>query len=996
MKIEITDGPLYLHTMSCQICLEDYSKKLVQITCQHCPTNACRGCLQRYLLQSYEDPHCVSCKRGWSTEFMAANFPLSFRNDALRKHRRKILFEREKSILPTMQVFVEYRRNITESEDKMNAIRKTFGDPFARPKTQEALEIHNKSLSVRWMKLRDERVRIQSRLSSVRCQILDIIKGALSTAKTQLTLEKPEGFTEEEALERRSKILLTSELGKFREERDLLKENLERMNVPWNLLSAEYKPQREALNIATTKYWENRRLYEGTTTTERREFIMKCADETCRGFLSSSYKCGTCSKWTCSQCLVIIGENKDDSHTCDPNTVETAKTIKSETRPCPKCGTRIFKVDGCFAKDTPILTWTGKIKLSQDISVGDELVGDDGTKRIVEETCIGEDELYEVSQTRGLSYTVNSKHKLALKPYNHITTRNEPAMSVVKWFNGHSFSTKQFSEQKEAEFFLKQLDLPDVIEITVDDYMKLSQASKDLLYGYRGSEIHWPHKDVRLDPYLMGLWLGDGINDGMNFACNSTADPEIIQTLLTWCDINGCELVHDDAYRFRVRRAGLTQGRDAINHGATSATCKGCAKKKCNLCDLPNSLLERTDSLQKKNPLKNVLDTYDLIKNKHIPSDYIVNDRETRLQLLAGFIDTDGCLGNNGKRVQISQANHTMANQLALVARSLGFVVSIDIMKKEQVSFMGGEPKDYPPHVRISISGKNLSEIPTRIQRKKCYDSTPNKDWFKTSITVKALGRGSYYGWSINGNKRFMMEDMTCLRNCDQMWCVMEGCNTAFSWDTGHVVTGAIHNPHYYEWLRRTGGGAPAREVGDIPCGGLPGIHQIFLALRSHYIPSEIKHIILETHRNIRELVDIRLRDYPARQEALANKDTDVLYLMKMISEAEWQRQLELSEAKFNRKKEIGQILQTLATAGSDLMNHIVNQAEIMEHDIYATWISTSAIEQLEQLRIFGNESLKNLGKRDRMAIPQFEELWKWKGIRALYKPVKKSTEVIT
>ena len=103
--------------MSCQICLEDYSKKLVQITCQHCPTNACRGCLQRYLLQSYEDPHCVSCKRGWSTEFMAANFPLSFRNDALRKHRRKILFEREKSILPTMQVFVEYRRNIIESED---------------------------------------------------------------------------------------------------------------------------------------------------------------------------------------------------------------------------------------------------------------------------------------------------------------------------------------------------------------------------------------------------------------------------------------------------------------------------------------------------------------------------------------------------------------------------------------------------------------------------------------------------------------------------------------------------------------------------------------------------------------------------------------------------------------------------------------------------------------------------------------------------------------
>jgi hypothetical protein len=110
---------------------------------------------------------------------------------------------------------------------------------------------------------------------------------------------------------------------------------------------------------------------------------------------------------------------------------------------------------------------------------------------------------------------------------------------------------------------------------------------------------------------------------------------------------------------------------------------------------------------------------------------------------------------------------------------------------------------------------------------------------------------------------------------------------------------------------------------------------------------------------------------------------------MNLLSETEWQRQLELSEAKFNRKKEIGQILQTLATAGSDLMNHIVNQADILENDVYAAWLSTTGIEQLQQLRAFGNDSLQTLGKRDRMAVPQFEELWKWKAVRALYKPKK-------
>ena len=209
-------------------------------------------------------------------------------------------------------------------------------------------------------------------------------------------------------------------------------------------------------------------------------------------------------------------------------------------------------------------------------------------------------------------------------------------------------------------------------------------------------------------------------------------------------------------------------------------------------------------------------------------------------------------------------------------------------------------------------------------------------------------------------------------------------------------MTGRVHNPHYYEWLRRNGGqAAPDREVGDIPCGGLPAAYQLMACLRHSYSPDEVRSKMTETHRNIRELIDMRLRDYPARPEHLANKDIDVTYLMQGMTEVEWQRQLELSEAKFMRKKEIGQILQTLATAGSDLMNFIVNQSAAMEGEVYAVWLATTATEQLEQLRTFGNESLKVLAKRDRMAVPQFETEWKWKALRALYKPQKVAALVV-
>jgi len=36
---------------------------------------------------------------------------------------------------------------------------------------------------------------------------------------------------------------------------------------------------------------------------------------------------------------------------------------------------------------------------------------------------------------------------------------------------------------------------------------------------------------------------------------------------------------------------------------------------------------------------------------------------------------------------------------------------------------------------------------------------------------------------------------------CSQMWCTQ--CHVAFDWKTGQIETNNIHNPHYYEYLRR-------------------------------------------------------------------------------------------------------------------------------------------------------------------------------------------------
>ena len=78
------------------------------------------------------------------------------------------------------------------------------------------------------------------------------------------------------------------------------------------------------------------------------KFIMPCPQESCRGFLSTGYKCGICNLFTCPKCLEIVGDKKiNPDHVCDEDKVKSAELIKATTKPCPGCGERIQKIEGC-------------------------------------------------------------------------------------------------------------------------------------------------------------------------------------------------------------------------------------------------------------------------------------------------------------------------------------------------------------------------------------------------------------------------------------------------------------------------------------------------------------------------------------------------------------------------------------------------------------------------------------------------------------------------
>jgi len=150
-----------------------------------------------------------------------------------------------------------------------------------------------------------------------------------------------------------------------------------------------------------------------------------------------------------------------------------------------------------------------------------------------------------------------------------------------------------------------------------------------------------------------------------------------------------------------------------------------------------------------------------LLNNKYIPFDYKINDRETRLQVLAGLIDSDGHLNCNGKMFEITQKNKTLADDIVFIARSLGFASTI----KEVVKYCiyNGERKE-GTYYRVNIYGSGLNKIPTKVLRKQFKEET-EKNHLVTGFKVIPKGVGEYYGFSLDKNRLFLLKSCDIVKN---------------------------------------------------------------------------------------------------------------------------------------------------------------------------------------------------------------------------------------
>ena len=911
--------------MDCPICCDTVKSKDV-IVCSRCKQGACLDCMIRYIESSDTDPKCMfsECKDNppWTREERHMMFPKKYLNDRFKKHRAGVLVDRQMAFMQTTQAQIQTDKRIEDLKKTVHELKKgTQGKYYA---------VTHASSTRAWIRKRymDGKKRSAGNTPE-------------RVEQLRLEWEQAKQIHAARVEEHAAHKILIQDIG----------------NAIWRLERG---------------YPEDATGNDEQPVTQRREaFYGRCSVDDCKGFLAAGFKCGVCDTKACSKCHEIL----DSGHECDPNTVASVQFLKKDTKPCPKCKVLISKVSAtCFAEDTIVQMYDGSKKLSQDIKIGDRLIGDDSKVRMVQDVFSGESDLYKVSQKYGNEYTVTEGHTLVLFPSGqHV--RKEGERWMVRWFTEGRYHTKRFRSENDANVFLKE-NRTNEYQCTVYEYLSMDDVSRKWMRGFRSTAgVEYDERELSLDPYMLGIWLGDGTHTHPVIA---SCDIEVQKYIFDWCQDNGCDLVHEVAHKFRIRTSGNFNGKVSLKKSVgSSGQCVACIDQPQGIC---NTFVEDDTQIDKKsrsNPFMEGLRRYNLEGNKHIPEDFIMNSRGNRLKLLAGLIDSDGCVTNDGKRIMIGQTNEKLANQIVFLSQSLGYVTNINARDRKDESIFGGEKKDYKTQYHVNISGM-ISEIPTLLPRKKCADIEKLNTTLVKKLTVTPVGKGKYYGWEVDGNHKFVYDDFTVLRNCNQMFCT--DCKTVFSWRTGEIITGGfMHNPHYLDWVRTTRGTAgnggldlDNLEPNANACFDFGGWGATRTVQTKIYGTCRIYLPIANSNQKLLECVfrlanhcdcvEMRrfnvVHEYEQGTFAKLRKQ----YMLNLISKEKFAKRVQEAEKAMEKKRQIAMIMDTFIEASRDLLANgldlanadskvsnvrieaTANQVRVLVNEINASWKRVSNV----------------------------------------------------
>jgi len=185
-----------------------------------------------------------------------------------------------------------------------------------------------------------------------------------------------------------------------------------------------------------------------------------------------------------------------------------------------------------------------------------------------------------------------------------------------------------------------------------------------------------------IDPYTLGLWLGDGDSAGFSITVDNI-------------------YLNEQMGRLQELNPHLE-----VYEGTTSENKAG-------------SIILSSKHDENLIPRRTLLKKCDLYKNKHIPEKYLLASREQRLELLKGIIDSDGEVTSRGECI-FSNMNEVLAKQVKRLIASLGYkptfrqkMAKLDGRECGMCSYVSFHPREdvcYLEYKRERIKHEDITE----------------------------------------------------------------------------------------------------------------------------------------------------------------------------------------------------------------------------------------------------------------------------------------------
>mgnify|MGYP002624101196 CR=1 FL=1 len=265
----------------------------------------------------------------------------------------------------------------------------------------------------------------------------------------------------------------------------------------------------------------------------------------------------------------------------------------------------------------------------------------------------------------------------------------------------------------------------EIVDVSVAEWMRWSKNKKHLHKLIRSEAItSFPgHRNAeqKIDPYFLGVIIGDGC-----IVCG---------VKVTTPDIEIKRMIHRQAeiwdLHIRTEPAG-----------------------KATTYFLISERGRRSNRLVKE--LRHLRLYGGRAGDKFVPDIYKYADLPKRMEILAGLLDTDGNYTDKG--YDFVSKSKRLADDVAFLCRSAGLMANVKSCVKGYENFRA-------VYYRVSISG-DCTIIPCRVKRKIADKRKQKKSVLRTGFTVEPAGYGKYYGFTVDGDNRYLMSDFTITHNC--------------------------------------------------------------------------------------------------------------------------------------------------------------------------------------------------------------------------------------